>query len=153
MYDFPEKLKVRREVFRRRIVKLGFGSPQLSVFVSPLSLEEPIAKLVSGEGLEKFVWVLRADGILGMSDVDVARASWPLKELNNLYRRLFEIYPKINISKNKKLTRQGWIRFFLAVNSSDPYLPKELLPDKWAGVLCKKIFREFSLINLVSSLF
>jgi len=140
MYDFPEKLRKLREFTRRRLKDLGFGSPQLSVLISPLPIDEGIQKLIEGEKMEKFVWTLRAKKVLGMKNQEVAQKAWPLDEINDLYRKLLGALPKIkDVADNQKLL-DGWKSYFLALNHADPYLPFELLPKDWIGELCEKEF-------------
>jgi len=153
MYDFPEKIRSKRQVFRKRLVRYGFGSPQISILVSPLSLAEPVKELIDGEKLERFVWVTKSRGILGMNDQDVAKVSWPLDELNDLYAKLLDVLPKVNHAKDRELVKEGWSRFFLAVNFKDPHLPPELLPKDWLGEKCRYQLRRFSLPVIIRSIF
>ena len=138
MYDFPEKERVERNALRRRLMQLGFGSPQISILVSPLSIEEPIQKLLEGEEVAEQVWTLRAERILGMENREVAQKAWPvISELNTLYTELLDVVPKVK--KNRNL-REEWRVYFLAVNAADPYLPFELLPKNWWGERCEQEF-------------
>ncbi len=138
MYDFPEEERVERNAIRRRLMILGFGSPQISILVSPLPLEEPIQKLLEGEDIADRVWTLRAERILGMENQEVAKKAWPvIDELNTLYAELLDVLPKVKKDKN---LREEWRTYFLAVNAADPYLPFELLPRNWWGEKGEKEF-------------
>ena len=150
MYDFPEKIRSKRDFIRRRLTDLGFGQAQLSILVSPLSLEEEIKKLIEGEALEEFVWVLRAEKILGLDDREIARRSWPLEEINMLYGKLLESLGK---AKQSRGLMDQWRSYFLAVNTADPYLPHELLPEDWRGHDCEKEFLKTDFLALVRALF
>jgi len=151
MYDFPEKERVERRAVRRRLMKLGFGSPQISILISPLSIEEPIQKLLEGEEVAEQVWTLRAERILGMENREVARKAWPIiDELNLLYGELLEVLPKVK--KNKKLKEQ-WREYFLAITSADPYLPFELLPEDWEGGKCERAFVRLGPVGFFKALF
>ena len=140
MYDFPEKLRRLRDLIRRRLKGLGFGSPQLSILISPLPIDEGIQKLIEGEKMEKFVWTLRAKKVLGMEDKEVARQSWSLNEINDLYKKLLVILPKVKKTLNNQKLLDSWKSYFLALNHADPYLPFELLPEDWLGEKCEKEF-------------
>ena len=138
MYDFPEKERVARNAIRRRLMRLGFGCPQISILISPLPIEEPIQKLLEGEGVAEQVWTLRAERILGMENREVARKAWPIVEkINQLYEELLRVLP--DIRKDKELLGE-WKIYFLAVNNADPYLPLELLPRDWKGKVCEEKF-------------
>lgn len=138
IYDFPERKRTLRTRLRAKLIDLGFGCPQESVLISPLSLETPVRRLVEGEELEEFVWILSAQRVVGLSNKEVARRAWHLDQTNELYRKLLDILPRLN--KNNKTLLFEWQRLFLAVNAVDPYLPFELLPEDWLGEVCKKKF-------------
>ena len=138
MYDFPEKIRGRRRYLRDKLMKLGFGCPQISILISPLPLEEPVQKLVEGEKVEDFVWVLTCKRLWGLSDLEVAGRTWSIGELNRLYGKLLEALPRAKKEKGKIL--EQWKAYFLAVNTADPYLPFELLPRDWVGTRCEKKF-------------
>jgi hypothetical protein len=138
MYDFPERRRIERNAIRRRLMNLGFGSPQISILISPLPIEEPIQKLLEGEDVGDCAWTMRAERILGMDNRQVAQKAWPIvDELNQLYRELVTVLP--NIKKDKELLDE-WKIYFLAVNNADPYLPFELLPEDWQGKCCEEKF-------------
>lgn len=149
-YDFPEKVRGLRDRFRRKIIKFGFGSPQQSLFVSPLPIEEGLQKFVDGEQLNEFVWITKAERILGMENNEVAERSWNLKELNELYQALLESVPQ---TKKSKRAFEKWQRYFLALNAGDPYLPQKLLPENWLGAKCEKQFRKLDPLKFLKILF
>lgn len=125
-------------MIRRRLINLGFGCPQISVLISPLPIEEPVQKLLEGEDIAERVWTLRAERILGMENREVAKRAWPIiGELNQLYEELLKVLPKI---KGDDEFLAQWKAYFLAVNSADPYLPLELLPEGWEGGDCEEEF-------------
>ena len=150
MYDFPETIRERRDFIRRKLKDLGFGQAQISILASPLSLEEEIQKLIEGEKLEDFVWVLRAEKILGMSDKEIAQRAWPLEEINMLYGKLLK---SLNKAKRSDNLMDQWREYFLAVNAADPYLPSELLPQDWHGRACEKEFLKTDFPALIRALF
>ena len=150
-YDVPEPKKTEREYLRGRLKDLGFGCPQDSLYVCPLHLEEPLRELIEGEELTDYVWVISATRVLGLDNKDVAAKAWNLNHFNELYTALLEALPKVKRARNKKLISE-WREYFLALDSADPYLPRELLPDGWLGEKCKKEFFKMSRHNLLSLL-
>lgn len=150
MYDFPEARRKDRRFIRRRLMDLGFGSPQISILISPLPIEGPIQELLEGEKVAEQVWTLRAERILGMENREVVKKAWPIiDELNTLYDELLDVLPRAR--KNKKLKEQ-WRRYFLAVNSADPYLPLELLPKDWKGKKCERKFVRLGSLGFIKVL-
>lgn len=151
-YDFPETIRRRRDYFRRKLVRLGFGTAQESLLICPLPLESAIEELIEGEGITDYVWVLKAQRVLGLENSEVAKRAWNLGKLNNLYGKLLEIRPRLRKSQGKDLKKE-WEQLFLAVDLADPYLPFELLPDDWLGEECKKQFFGPGISGFIRSLF
>lgn len=151
-YDFPNLQKTDRDYFRRKLKSLGFGSPQESVFVSPLLLSGALQMLVEGERFENFAWVVKAQRVLGLNNREVAKKSWNLQNLNDLYEKLLDVLPKVKKINDQKLS-QNWRLHFLAVDNADPYLPKELLPEGYQADACKKAFSHLGLPGLLQIIF
>lgn len=152
MYDIPESKRNLRVRIHRQLKSLGFGSPQLSSLVTPLPIQEDLQKLIEAEGLDRYLWVLRAKQVLGMSNTEVVRRSYPIDELSGLYGRLLSVLPKINKRSDDESLLNAWREYFLAVNSADPYLPKELLPKDWKGGRCEEEFVKLGSRGLLKAL-
>lgn len=155
-YDFPISRNKLRDYFREKLKKFGFGSPQYSILITPLPLQKTVRELIEGEKLEYYAWVLRAKSVLGLSNLEIARKSWPIDELNNLYKKLDRVLVKIKRLKQKNKKRElidEWKHYFLATNSSDPYLPEELLPEGWEGIKCERKFIKLGPKGFLKSLF
>jgi len=150
MYDFPESIASTRNYIRNKLMKLGCGTPQISILASPLNLERPLHELIEGEKLEKYMWTFRAKKILGLTNKEIANKSWPLAQLNRLYSLLLEALP---ILKKDRDLLDEWARYFLALNNVDPYLPYELLPKDWFGIKCEKEFKKLKTNDLFSIIF
>jgi len=151
-YDLPNTKRGDRDYLRKKLRDLGFGMPQESLYICPLPLADALRQLVEGEQLEGYVWVLRAETVLGLSNEEVAKRAWNLGQLNDLYARLLEILPKVKKSGNRDLLAQ-WQKYFLALDFSDPYLPDELLPHDWQGQRCKREFSKLGVFGLLKSIF
>lgn len=151
MYDFPETRHGDRNYFREKLMDLGFGLAQQSVLVSPLPLQNAIQELVDGEKMDKFVWVLTAQRVLGLSNKEVAATAWKLTHLNDLYSKLTAILPIVK--KRGSHFVSDWRKHFLAVSLSDPCLPDELLPGDWQGETCRKEFIKLGLPGLLQLIF
>ncbi len=148
-YDIPSSKKQNylRNRLRYNLKNFGFGKLHQSLMVSPLPLEEPIQEFIEGEKLEEFAVVMRSERIWGFSDEEIARKAYELNDLELLYEELDETFEEA--CKNKKDLKR-WRSYFLAVDNSDPQLPKELLPDYWLGdTVRKKFTSSFSLFERI----
>lgn len=152
MYDLPEKRKSFREYLRKKLRRLGFGSPQESVLVSPLPLAKPVQDLVEGEGAGDDVWVVLAKRVLGLTNREVAERAWRLESLNQLYQKLLEVFPRAKRKRDKGLLA-GWQRCFLALDNADPYLPVELLSEDWQGEKCRQAAQSLEPAGLLKVIF
>lgn len=141
MYDFPEKIRVIRNRFRRNLISLGFGAPQLSILISPLSIDEDMQKFIEGRDVKEYVWTLKAQRVLGMDNVEIAKIAWPkVPEIFRLYNILLQTLPKIKKIKDNKELLEKWKAYFVAVNTADPHLPYDLLDEDWPAEDCEKEF-------------
>lgn len=151
-YDLPNRLKTKRDHLRRRLKNLGFGCPQESLYVSPLPLSGALREFIVGENLEDFVWITKAQRVLGLENREISQKAWDLQKLNDLYEKLLAVLPKVKKINDSDLTRQ-WREHFLAVDNSDPYLPRELLPENWRAGDCKKAFSRLGLPGVLKIIF
>lgn len=151
-YDLPQRLKPSRDYFRKKLKKLGFGSPQESLLVTPLPIERAVEELIDGEKLGDYVWVIKAKRVLGLENSEIASKAWNLAKLNGLYEKLLDILSRVK-EKKDKIIKEEWRRLFLAVDLEDPYLPNELLSEDWLGEKCRRQFYALSFKSLISSLF
>lgn len=150
-YDFPEKLRDKRNKFRKKLMDLGFGTPHESLLVTPLKIADEISEVIESLEVKDLVWVTSASRILGMDNCEVARAAWDLDEINKLYLKLYDILPKLRKAKDKNLSKE-WRQLFLAVDATDPYLPYELLPQDWYGERCRKEFKKTNIVAAIKSI-
>lgn len=149
MYDFPEEKRQHRDRLREKLEKHGFGSPQLSVYISPLPLQKPIQQLIEGESYEDYAWVTRAQTVFGKTSREIVAGAWPVGVLNQLYERLVQTYNLMPISDDLDLF---WQTAYLAVNNQDPYLPYELLPKPWHGKTCQKLYAKATRPGFLSAI-
>lgn len=150
MYDFPEEIRQKRDRLREDLLKYGFGSPQISIYISPLPLAKPIQQLMEAKEYQKYVWVAKAQSVLGKSNREIAQDSWPLGIINDLYRRLEKTF--VEVAGDEDL-ETFWKICFLAIEHKNPYLPKELLPEDWHEEACRKLFKKLSTDGFLNAIF
>ena len=148
-FSVPEDQRVKRDVFRDRLIEMGFGLLSSSVWISPFDQEADVAALVGELGLDGMVAILHCDHIQmpGLAGVgELARGVWDLEPLAQHYRDLNRRIEAFMASLER--ARQGKqfdaeALFFEAMDmqnemlemilSEDPCLPLELLPSDWPG--------------------
>lgn len=61
IWDIPEKKRVIRNLFRRRLKEWGFKAWQQSVWISKRNVTDKIRKLISELGIEQWIAVIESD--------------------------------------------------------------------------------------------
>lgn len=125
IFDIPEKQRSLRENFRRKLKELGFGMVQKSVWVSPHDITTPFREYLEFKKLNRDVYLLEIDRLLFGNPKSLAEKIWPIWKLVSRYREiLFRI-------KNPKEITAKIIGDYFEILLGDPFLPLELLPQKW----------------------
>lgn len=156
-FDIEEISRKVRSRLRAKLKELGFGMLQKSVWVTPHDIGADFYEFLKTAGLEDWVFVIEGRTLFGGEAKSLAQKIWHLEELNAKYLNLEQ-----EINNAKQLTTRlsdrtkKWeaelkngsrLRYearleqlkrkikmsYLQVLLADPHLPKELLPDSWAG--------------------
>jgi phenylacetic acid degradation operon negative regulatory protein len=145
IYQVPEPQRKAREVLRKRLTFLGYGSLAPATWISARDhsahVEAIAEELIAVEpGLKVTQVVARTAG--RTSDRELADRCWELDELDDQYRRwLAEWAPILKKIQAARLTgsaaliaRVRLVRSFRGFPFSDPELPSDLLPTPWHGM-------------------
>jgi len=155
LFDVAEKKKRTRENLRAKLKELGFAQLQKSVWITPLDFLQDFEEFVEEAQLSHWVILVETE-FLFVSDVkEFAQKLWKVEKINNQYENLYLEFIKIKkIEKEKSLKKTGdrtvnlnsllvsWRQKAIAVYFNDPFLPRELLPDKWWGDKVVRILRQ-----------
>jgi len=144
VYQVPEQQRKAREVLRKRLTFLGYGSLAPATWISARDHSAHVTAIADElidiqPGLQITQIVARTAG--ASSDRELAHRCWQLDELNAQYKQwLAEWAPTLKkiqaarLSGSKALTaRVRLVRSFRGFPFSDPELPAELLPKRWHG--------------------
>lgn len=142
IFDVAEKQREVRDSLRSKLVELGFGQWQKSVYVSPHDVAEDVAEFLKSLNLTKqaSVFVARELGLEGGEEK--INRMWHLDKLNQKYETVVDFWEenkKISLSR-KQL--QEIVTNYLTAVETDPFLPKEFLPEPWYGFEAQKTFRK-----------
>ncbi len=151
-FDIPETQKTSRNLLRKRLLMLGLGKLQRSLWVSPYNYAQEVKKIVNHYHLEKYVEVFRSQLLNPKNPSSFASQIWDLEGLNRRYIQFIEKYrpllPKFkedpNHSEDSELFRlkQAMKEELSSILISDPQLPDELLPEDFQGEEAHRLFEE-----------
>lgn len=141
IFDVAEKQREFRDSLRSKLVELGFGQWQKSVYVSPHDVAQDMIEFLESSHLTEQTSVFIAKE-LGPGQTKNIEKMWKLDKLNDRYYKIVEEWEKIrNQDWDRRQTRQI-ISQYLSIIGEDPFLPKELLPKPWLGIKAREVFRQ-----------
>lgn len=135
IFDIPEKKKEIRRRLQSKLVELGFGMWQKSVYISPFDWEEDIDEFLIAQKLKGMAYVFTARHRLLGDAKELAKQVWKIDELSNQYEEVLYRLRKLetNPDKSKNLKLKLICHDYTSLLLKDPHLPKELLPTNWMG--------------------
>lgn len=137
IFDIEEKKKKARNSLRLKLISLGFGKLQESVYITPLDVLVDLKEFLKEQKLLGEVLVFEAKELLGFSSKSIANYVWKLERLNRGYEALIE--KEKNLKPDDVESKREIKRKLFELIKNDPLLPKELLPDNWNGSRIKKL--------------
>lgn len=159
IFDIEEKSRVTRDRLRSKLINIGFGMLQESVWITPLPLGADLWEFIESIGLKDNVFVMEVSDLLAGNPKDLARRIWNLDELEEKYLNLKEkieminqLIKSYNDRDNKREARlsstnhlyklearkRELMRKKLEFVLSLPPLPQELLPEGLRDVVLNK---------------
>jgi phenylacetic acid degradation operon negative regulatory protein len=170
-FSIPENQRSKRDVFRTRLIEMGFGLLSSSVWISPLNQEAEVTALAEELGLTGQVTLLRCQFIRmpGVESVAaLAYRVWKLEALETHYRNFSSHVEALlesleRVKQGKKVDAEAL--FFQALDfqselldiifAEDPCLPVELLRPDWPGQHAHKLIHALThtidYLNLVNT--
>jgi phenylacetic acid degradation operon negative regulatory protein len=128
VFDIKEAERYKRDKLRNNLIKIKFAPISAGVWATAFNIFPEIA---SG--------CIYIEGKLQRPVIDKILLYYKIIEINNEYGRLC-----MALKKAKHLQEHDTIPSlrsqFLEVYSSDPQLPRELLPKEWLGEKAKRLF-------------
>lgn len=124
-YDISDGSRYGREAIRRFLNRTGAIKIQESVYLTTKDLREEINKIVDRLKIKGVILVAKLGQNSFFGDKTIKEylgKFYKIEEINNEYKELLNKLPSIAL------------RFkFNMIYKKDPHLPKEFLPDDWAG--------------------
>lgn len=135
VFDIPKKDHKAREVLRNKLIELGFGMLQESVWISPYHFEEDLKEFLDIKGYTNYTFVLKAKKLVGENIRDLVAKIWKLEPIEAGYEDI------LNGNFDAKTT---WDEYF-SILSRDPLLPENLLPVGWPRAKVVKYLNSLAL--------
>jgi len=135
IFDIPEKIRLKRDIFREDLRKLGFGQLQASVWISPYNYLNNILEIIRFYRIENFVILSETDKLGQEESQNLAKRIWNLDKINEEYKKFIQKY---------YLTKPSIFEMkidFYSIFRKDPQLPLDLLPEDWKGEEAYKLYR------------
>lgn len=147
IFDIEERERGRRDYLRGRLLELGFGMLQQSVYISPFDVAEDLREYLEAHRLDGKAYVLVADRLFAGDDKALAEKVWSLDKINSEYDKLLAFWERSTALKSEP--RESLLRKiksgYLEILAADPCLPRELLPHYWVGDKVKGLVLSSSL--------
>lgn len=140
-FDIKEINRYQRDFLRNKLLELGFGMYQRSLYISPYNWVEDLREFIIYHKL-RGVRVFRAKEVLIGDPKQQAAKIWKLDRLASEYKRLISKAKRIKRMKGgrKKENKARKLRSqYLDLLLVDPCLPKQLLPDDWPAEEARKL--------------
>lgn len=142
-FDIPEAYRIKRNAFREKLKKLGFGRLQNSVWISPLNCIANVESLVKFRKMEYWVIPSVTDKLGRETSEELAERVWPIERVNERYKNFISrcrmLFRK---EKGHKISKFGLLTEYLNILKEDPQLPEDLLPGDWKGVKAHKFYQK-----------
>lgn len=135
VFDIAETSRYKRDLLRRKLLELGFGMYQRSVYISPFNFIEDLKEFIENYRLSN-VQVFRSKEVIGENRRERVAKIWKLERLNKQYQKVIkevERIKKLPKGRVKERRLRQLRNFYLDLLLSDPFLPRELLPKDWLG--------------------
>ncbi len=136
-YDIPEKRKKDRELLREYLKRIGCGTVQESVWLTPYNPRGILQEFTEERKLNGTIIIsdIGQDGSIGEDDLkDLVARVYNLNEINKSYKEFLEKYEILKIKSTEAYFT------FLKILRNDPQLPFELLPPYWLGEKAYKLY-------------
>jgi phenylacetic acid degradation operon negative regulatory protein len=142
MFDVPERERSYRDILRRFLKEMRLGCLQKSVWVAPWDIRPEYADLDTAASVDSIAFLFEARTVLGYGNQSVVQEAWNFKRLNQIQEFYIHVANKnlslLNTTSSPEssliqLLRMDSLAYAQAM-STDPLLPKELLPKNYEGM-------------------
>lgn len=155
-YAIPETSRDLRDQLRRELAWLGFAPLSAGTWISPRQVDARVLEVIESIGLGSWVDLFTARYHGPGDDRSMVHRCWNVEEISQWYDRFIEQYRpqleklQLRMTENDPapdnfcfVERTLLVHEYRKFLHFDPGLPRELLPDDWAGDVAAAMFREY----------
>jgi phenylacetic acid degradation operon negative regulatory protein len=153
-YSIPEDRRAARDRLRVQLSWLGFGSMGNGLWATPHDVRDRVASLARDLGVEDCLEVFRGAHVAGSDPLRLVGQLWDLTGLNAEYEAFVDRYldPCVRLkaggpdSVEPRVayeTRFRLVHEYRQFPLRDPFLPRPLQPEAWAGECALALFRHY----------
>jgi phenylacetic acid degradation operon negative regulatory protein len=154
-YSIPEDERMLRDRLRARLAWLGFGTLRSGLWISPHDVEAEVCEIAESLEISSYIECFRATGAEFTDPERLVERGWDLTAVNERYVAFIDRQlPDFQRYRAETETRsispeQSFVQRFRLTHEYrdfpliDPYLPRTLLPDDWAGECAAHLFRTY----------
>jgi phenylacetic acid degradation operon negative regulatory protein len=154
-YSIPEEARQVRDRLRDRLAWLGFGSLGNGLWISPHDVTREVDELAAERKLAGRLVCFRGVGVGATEPARLVSTCWDLAGIQRRYEKFIGRWAKRftkyrdSVPFRGAALEQSYVLRFRLIHEYrefpllDPYLPRELLPEDWAGECAAHLFRVF----------
>lgn len=152
-YSIPEEDRHLRDRLRIRLSWLGFGTLGMGLRVSPHEMVQEVEAIADSLGLRDHMELFEGAHLDFSSPAQLVSRCWDISGINTRYLEFIDSYLPLfercvkALDAGSLTSSDAFVRRFDLVHEYrefpliDPYLPRSLLPDDWAGECAAGLFR------------
>lgn len=138
IFDISENERIIRDALRFKLISLGFGKLQESVYITPLDVLGDLKEFLKIKNLYGVVVVFEAKEVFDQNSKVVAAMVWKLDEINKEYEKILDEAKWLEGNNGTKQDKEKVRNDYFQILLKDPMLPKELLSNNWSGEEARK---------------
>ena len=152
-YSIPEERRAQRDRLRVRLEWLGFGSLGNGLWISPHDVAARVVEIAGELGVADDLEVFRGDHVAPGPTSQLVNHCWDLEALNAGYEAFIERHlagcRALDEDPESMDPRDAYVRRFNLVHEfrefplMDPFLPRALQPEDWAGECALSLFNYY----------
>ena len=155
-YSIPEKTRETRDIFRRELGWLGYGSLSEATWISPYDMTAEVNELAEKLDIKDCIQIFNAKQVGSASPTSIMNWCWDLGKIHEKYCDFVDKYQNKLKDHQKRLQageviepsecfveRFQLIHEYRRLPFYDPDLPIELLPENWLRPQAANLFSEY----------